>query len=192
MGGLHRRDSVSSSGASGRRILVVRSALRNRLLRRALVAFLVFNVAWWANWIAVLVWAYDWQGVRGARGAALAQLVPAAVLAAPVATLLGRLPRTRALPIGYAAQAATYAVLGVSLVADAPVWAVLAAAVVGSVAVTMTRPVHNCLLPEISQTTADLTVGNASSGTLEATGVVVGPLVCGSPSAPGARGESCC
>jgi hypothetical protein len=34
------------------------------------------------------------------------------------------------------------------------------------------------LLPEISETTADLTVGNAASGTLEAGGIVLGPLMC--------------
>jgi Cyclic nucleotide-binding domain len=170
---------VTTRPAPDRKTAVVRNALRNTSLRRALVAFLIFNVAWWANWIAVLVWAYDWHGVRGASGVALAQLVPAAVLAGPIAAILGRLPRSRALPIGYAVQTATYAALGASLALDAPVAVVLAAAVVGSVSVTLTRPVHNCLLPELSHTTGDLTVGNASSGVLEATAIVVGPLVCG-------------
>jgi hypothetical protein len=157
----------------------VRNALRNGRLRRALVAFLIFNVAWWANWIAVLVWAYEWHGVRGASGVALAQLVPAAALATPAAALLGRLPHTRALTLGYLVQTVTYLALGASLSLDAPIPVVLVAAVLGSVAVTLTRPVHNSMLPEISETTGDLTVGNAASGTLEAAAIVVGPLVCG-------------
>jgi hypothetical protein len=148
-------------------------------LRRALGAFLIFNVAWWANWIAVLVWAYDRGGVRGASAIALAQLVPAALLASPAATFLGRWPRGVALTRGYLVQALTYTALGASLAADAPVGVVAAAAMLASVAVTLTRPVHNSLLPEISLTTADLTVGNASSGTLEASAIVIGPLVCG-------------
>jgi hypothetical protein len=152
--------------------------LRNRRLRRVLGAFLVFNVAWWANWIAVLVWAYDLGGVRGASGIALAQLIPAAALASPAATLFGRWPRAVALTRGYVVQAVIYAGLGVALAVDAPTVVIAVAAVLGSVAITLTRPVHNSLLPEISETTADLTVGNAASGTLEAAGIVLGPLVC--------------
>jgi Cyclic nucleotide-binding domain len=170
---------VSSEAAPDRRTAVVRNALRNRSLRRSLVAFLIFNVAWWANWIAVLVWAYDWHGVRGASAVALAQLVPAALLAAPAAAMLGRLPRTRALPLGYLVQTATYLALGASLSLDAPTPVVLATAVLASAAVTLTRPVHNSMLPEISHTTGDLTVGNAASGTLEAAAIVIGPLTCG-------------
>ena len=43
----------------------------------------------------------------------------------------------------------------------------------------MTRPVHNALLPEISHTTADLTAGNAASGSLEALATFLGPLASG-------------
>ena len=53
---------------------------------------------------------------------------------------------------------------GASLALDAPVPVVFAAAAAASVAVTMTRPVHNSLLPEISHTTGDLTVGNDAQG----------------------------
>jgi len=162
-----------------RRAEVIAGALRNGRLRRVVGAFLIFNVAWWANWIAVLVWAYDWAGVRGSSAIALAQLVPAAVLASPAATLFSRWPKARALMRGYLVQAVTYVALGLSLALDAPVAVIVAAAVAGSVAVTLTRPVHNSLLPSISETTEDLAVGNAASGTVEATGLVVGPLVCG-------------
>ena len=44
---------------------------------------------------------------------------------------------------------------------------------------TLTRPVHHALLPEISDTTAELTAGNSTSGWAEAAGVFLGPLVCG-------------
>jgi MFS family permease len=162
-----------------RRSEVIRRALHNRQLLRVLAAFFIFNVAWWANWIAVLVWAYEWDAVRGASVIALAQLVPSALLATPAASLLGRLPRARALTLGYLVQAVSQLALGVSLVVDAPVLVVALGAVVVAVAVTLTRPVHNTLLPEISQTTGDLTVGNAASGTLEASAIFVGPLLSG-------------
>jgi MFS family permease len=158
---------------------VVREALRNRRLLRVLGAFLIFNVAEWAVWIAVLVWAYDWDGVRGAAVAALLQLVPSSAFASPAATLLGRWPRARALTLSYAVQLAAYTLLGAALALDSPVPVVIVAAVAGAVAVTLTRPVHYSLLPDISETTADLTVGTASSGTLEAMAIVIGPLLCG-------------
>ena len=174
-----RRGGVRSVAGPQRRRDVVVGALRNRQLLKVLAAFLIFNVAEWATWIAVLVWAYERSGVRGASAIAVAQLVPAALLASPAAAFFGRWPRARALTRGYVAQAVTYTVLGTTLAIGSPVVLVTAAAVVTAVAVTLTRPVHNSLLPEISRTTGDLTVGNAASGTLEATAIVVGPLVCG-------------
>jgi MFS family permease len=169
---------TAAAAQDGRRDVILR-ALRNRQLRRVLLAFLIFNIAEWATWIAVLVWAYDWAGVNGTSVFAVAQLVPAAVLAAPAAAFVARWSRSRALMRGYLAQAVAYLVLGGCLALDAPTVVIACAAVVAAVAVTLTRPVHNSLLPEISSTTGDLTVGNAASGTLEAAAIVIGPLLCG-------------
>ena len=165
-------------GAGGRG-KVVRQALGNPQLRRVLAAYLLFNIAEWATWIGLLVWGYGVGGVRGASGIALVQLVPAALFATPAAALLGRLPRVRALVLGYAAQAVTYLAVGLALALDAPVVAVALTAVAASLAVTLTRPTHNALLPEISRTTSDLTAGNAVSGSLEAIATFLGPLASG-------------
>lgn len=158
---------------------VVRQALRNSDLRRVLAAYLLFNVAEWATWIALLVWGYSVGGVRGSAGIALVQLVPSALLATPAAALLGRLPRGRALAVAYAAETVGFLALGVALVADAPVAVVGLAAAGSAITVTLARPLHNALLPEISRTTGDLTAGNAASGSLEAVATFVGPLVSG-------------
>jgi Na+/melibiose symporter-like transporter len=92
-----RRRNLEARGA------VVRQALRNPDLRRVLVAYLLFNVAEWASWIALLVWGYGVGGVGGASAIALVQLVPGALLAAPAASLVGRHLGRRALAVGYAA-----------------------------------------------------------------------------------------
>lgn len=169
---------MASATGNTRRTDVILGALHNHQLLRVLAAFLIFNTAWWANWIAVLVWAYGWGGVRAASGIALAQLVPSAVLATPAAALFGRWRRTQALVRGYVVQTLTYLTLAGCVTLGAPVALTVVAIVLGALAVTLTRPVHYSLLPEISATTGDLTVGTAASGTLEATGLVVGPLVC--------------
>ena len=166
-------------GAAEGRVAVVRHALGNPELRWVLGAFLLFNVAEWASWIGLLVWGYGVGGVRGSSAIALVQLVPAALLAAPLASLLGRLPSRRALPLGYAAQALGYLAVGLALVLEAPPVVVGITAAFSLLAVTLTRPTHNALLPEVSLTTSDLTAGNAASGTLEAVATFLGPLAGG-------------
>ena len=170
---MRSRRSVDGRG------VVVRQALRNPDLRRVLAAYFLFNVAELATWISLLVWGYGVDGVRGASVIALVQLVPAALLAAPAAALLGRVPRARALALGYAAQTIGYLAVGLALVTDMPVVVVGITAVVSAITVTLTRPTHNALLPEISHTTGDLTAGNAASGSLEALATFVGPLASG-------------
>lgn len=169
-----------SRGTKGpARSAVAREALRNPDLRRVLAAFLLFNVTEWATWIALLVWGYGVGGVAGASAIALVQLVPGAVLAAPAASLFRRRLGRRALAAGYAAQAVGYLLVGIALLVDAPVVVVGLAAAVASVTVTLTRPAHLALLPDISRTTSDLTVGNAASGSLEAVAAFLGPLASG-------------
>ena len=158
---------------------VMLKALRNRRLLRVQAAYLLFNIVEWASWIAILVWAYDAGGVRAASALAVVQLVPAALLASPAATVLDRLTRARALTLGYAIQASTMGGIGLALAVGAPSALVVVLAVLGAVAMTLTRPVHHALLPEISDTTAELTAGNSTSGWAEAAGVFLGPLVCG-------------
>jgi Na+/melibiose symporter-like transporter len=155
------------------------TAARNGRLRRALAAYLVFNLVEWATWIAILVWAYEIGGVRGASLIAVVQLVPAALLAPVIAVVLARLPGGTALAVGYGLQAVTFLACGAALVADLayPVVALLAA--LAAVAVSMTRPVHFAVVPDLSETTAELTTGNAASGWVEAAAMFAGPLLSG-------------
>lgn len=172
-------DPADAPAAAVSRSAVLLKALRNRRLLRVQVAYLLFNIVEWASWIAILVWAYDAGGVRAASALAVAQLVPSAVFASPAAMWLDRLPRARALTVGYALQALTMGAVGVALVVEAPVVPIVVLAALGAVSMTLTRPVHHALLPEISDTTAELTAGNSTSGWAEAAGVFLGPLVCG-------------
>lgn len=157
----------------------LRGCWTNRRLRRMLAAYLLFNLAEWANWIALLVWAYDQDGVRGSSAIALVQLLPAAVVAPVIAGRLGRMRGPRALRLGYAVQGLAAVVLGTVTLVEGNVVVVAALAAVYSCAVTATRPVHHSLLPEISDTTSDLAAGNAGSGWTEAAAAFAGPLLSG-------------
>lgn len=152
-------------------------ALRAGPVRRVLVAYLVFNTAEWATWIAVLVWAFDRGGAGAAALIAVVQLVPSAVVA-PVASALGdRLPRGRALALGYAAQGATMLVTTAALLADAPFATVASAAALASCTVTLTRPVHGAVLPDIAETPDELVAGYSASTTVEGAAAFAGPAV---------------
>lgn len=161
------------------RTAVLREALSSPRLRRVLLAYFVFNVAEWANWIALLVWAFARDGVRGASVIALVQLVPAAVLAPVAAQALTRLSTGRALRVGYVAQAATQLALGLALLVGAPYAVVAGAAALYAVAMTLTRPAHNTVVPELCETTGQLTASNAAGGMTESAANIAGPLVSG-------------
>lgn len=163
----------------GRRSGPLLRTLRNGALSRVLIAYLAFNLAEWATWISVLVWAFEGGGIRHTSLVALIQLVPAAVLASPAASVCARMTQSRALLAGYVAQAFAYLLVAAVLTFDAPFAVVATAAAVSSVSVTLSRPVHNAFVPAISRTTADLTAGNAASGTIEAVASFLGPLLCG-------------
>ena len=167
----------------GGRAEALRRCWSNRRLRRALTAYLLFNVNEWATWIALLVWAYATHGVRGASAIAVAQLVPAALTASLAAGWLGRMRAPRALLLGYAVQTVTIAVVAAVTLADAPFAVVCVLAAANTVAVSLTRPVHNALLPEISDTASEVTAANAASGSAEAVGILLGPLVSGAVAA---------
>ena len=78
----------SNSGA--RRRHAFRSLAANKTLLRVLVAYALFVLTEYSVWIAMLVFAYGHGGATIAGLVAVAQLVPAAVVAPLVAPLADR------------------------------------------------------------------------------------------------------
>jgi len=160
----------------GRNIAAV---VQDRSLRLVLFAFAIFRPTESAQWIAILVYAYR-QGGTGAMGiAAVALLVPAALLAPFVAQIGDRMPRERALALSYVAQGLAAGLTAIALTADLPAGFVYAGAVVLNIAITATRPTHLSVLPELADTPAQLTAANALTSSLEGFAVFIGPLVAG-------------
>ena len=121
----------SDSGA--RRWHAFRSLAGNRALLRVLGGYALFTLSEYAVWIAMLVYAYGRGGATIAGLVALAQLVPAAVLAPVMAMLADRRSPVIMLAGGYLVQAA--AIAAAAIIAGAPL-AAYAAAVVTAVAAT--------------------------------------------------------
>ena len=150
---------------------------RSPALRRVLGAFLIFNSAELATWIAILVWAYDVGGAAAAGLIAVVQLVPATLFAPVISQIGDRLRRDRALALGFAFQALAFLTTAAALTFDWPFLTIYFAATMAAVAVTMTRPVHYAALPDLSETPQELTAANALSSSAEGFGAFGGPLL---------------
>ena len=158
----------SDSGA--RRLHAFRSLAGNRALLRVVAGYALFILTEYSVWIAMLVYAYGRGGATVAGLVALAQLVPAAVLAPVAAALADRRSPVVLLAGGYLVQAAAMAATAAAIIAGAPL-AAYAAAVVAATAVTTTRPAQSTLIPSVAATPDQLTAANVAVGWVEAAGI---------------------
>src|SRR5437868_6669726 len=164
--------------SGGRRLRAFGSLAGNRALLRVLAAYLLFILTEYAVWIAMLVFAYHRGGTVTAGLVAVAQLVPAAVVAPVTAAVADRRSPVVLLAGGYLAQAAGMAGTAAAIGAGAPL-AAYAAAVFASTAVTTTRPAQSALIPSVAATPDQLTAANVVAGWLEAAGAATAGLLAG-------------
>jgi len=166
-------------GDSGaRRLRAFRSLAGNTALLRVLGGYALFILTEYSVWIAMLVYAYSRGGATIAGLVALAQLVPAAVLAPVAAAVADRRSPVVLLAGGYVVQAAAMAATAAAVIAGTPL-AAYAAAVVASTAVTTTRPAQSTLIPSVAATPDQLTAANVAAGWLEAAGIAMAGLLTG-------------
>ena len=164
----------------------LRAVLHNREVTRMQLAFLLFNVAEPAMWVAILVYAFERGGTREVGLVSILLLVPAGVLA-PVAAALGdRFRRERMVRFGYLAQAVTTAATAVALFADAAAVLVYALATVAGVTYTTGRPNHHALMPSLSDTPEEVAAANSVSSLTEGIGATIGGIVAAALATTGA------
>jgi hypothetical protein len=142
----------------------------NRGLRRVAGGYALFTLTEYSVWIAMLVYAYSRGGAIIAGVVALAQLVPAALLAPVFAAVAARRSPVVLLAGGYLAQAAGMGATAAAITAGVPM-AAYAAAVVASTAVTATRPAQSTLIPSLAVTPDQLTAANVVMSWVEAAGI---------------------
>ena len=165
-------------GDSGGRLHAFRSLAGNRALVRILTAYALFVLTECAAWIAMLVFAYSRGGAAIAGFVAVAQLVPAAVLAPVMAAVADRRSPVKVLAGGYLVQAAGMAAAAVAVFARVPI-AAYACAVVYCAAQSTTRPAQAVLVPSVAATADQLTAVNVVVSWLESAGLVTSGLLAG-------------
>jgi len=134
--------------------------------------YALFTLTQYSVWIAMLVYAYSRGGAAIAGLVALAQLVPAALLAPVFAALADRRSPVVLLAGGYLMQAAGMGATAAAIAGGVPL-AAYAAAVVASTAVGTTRPAQSTLIPSLAVTTDQLTAANVVISWVEAAGIAV-------------------
>jgi MFS family permease len=172
----------------GRLGRALRTVFGNPELRRVELAFAAFNVAEWAVWIAMLVYAYGRGGTTEAAIVATVQLVPAALVAPLASTFADRHRPGRVLLAGYAAQCVALAATAALLLGEGPAPAAYAAAAVAATAVTITRPAMSALVPTLAREPDELTATNVVSSWIESLSVLVAPAFAGLLLAEGSPG----
>jgi MFS family permease len=165
-------------GDSGGRLHAFRSLAANGALVRILAAYALFVLTECTAWIAMLVFAYSRGGATAAGFVAVAQLVPAAVLAPVIAAIADRRSPVVVLAAGYLVQAAGMAAAAAAIFAGVPI-AAYGSAVIYCVAQTATRPAQSVLVPSVAATADQLTAVNVVVSWLESAGVVASGLLAG-------------
>jgi MFS family permease len=155
-----------------------RSLAGNKALVRVVGGYVLFTLAEYSVWVAMLVYAYRHGGAAVAGLVAVAQLVPAAVVAPVVAAVADRRSPVVLLACGYLVQAAGMAATALAVIAGVPL-AAYAAAVVAAAAVTTTRPAQSTLIPSVSVTPDQLTAANVVVSWVEAAGIAAAGLLTG-------------
>ena len=153
--------------------------LQSRDLRRVVLAFAGFNLADWARWLAILVYAFERGGAAEAGVVSLAQLLPAALIAPFAADFGDRYSRDRMLLVAYWSQAVAMGATGIALVTAMPALVVYGFAILAVIGTVLTRPAHSSLLPRLARDPAELTAGNVASGWMESLGILIGPAIAG-------------
>jgi MFS family permease len=166
----------SNSGA--RRLRAFSSLAANQRLLRVLAAYLLFVLTEYSVWIAMLVFAYGHGGATVAGLVAVAQMVPAAVVALLVAPLADRRSPVVVLAGGYLVQAAAMAATAVAVLVGTPV-AAYVASVLAATAMVTTRPAQSVLIPSVAVTADQLTAANVVVGWLDAAGFAAAGLLAG-------------
>jgi MFS family permease len=147
-----------------------RALAGNWRLRRVVGGYALFTLTEYSVWIAMLVYAYSRGGAPIAGVVALAQLVPAALLAPVFAAFADRRSPVVLLAGGYVAQAGAMGATAAAIARGLPL-AAYAAAVVASTAVTATRPAQATLIPSLAVTPDQLTAANVVVSWVEAAGI---------------------
>ncbi|MFZ0340911.1 MAG: cyclic nucleotide-binding domain-containing protein [Gaiellaceae bacterium] len=165
--------------ASGTARAVTRLVVANRALRRLIASYFVLIVVEYGSWITLLVIANARGGPTAAGLVAVAQLLPSIALGPPLTKALARFGLRRGLTLGYALQTVGLGAVAAAVAAGLPLVMIALPAIVYSVAVGATRPMHAAFLPSAVRLPQELAAANVASSWADGLGALAGPAFAG-------------
>lgn len=157
----------------------VRTAMSNRSIRRAELAWFIGLAAQWAYMVGILVYAYDVGGVGAAGLASTLRMLPASVLAPIVTGIADRLPPGRVLLGVHVGRAVLTGAVAAVIFTGLPPALVFVAIVLEGVIACLHRPTTLALMPALARSPQELVATNAVTSTGEALGTLLGPAAGG-------------
>ncbi len=148
-------------------------------LRRVLAAYTLYDLIEFSVWLAIILYAYGKGGASLAGVSAIAQLIPAALVAPALASVGDRMSRGTALVLAHGGVAVACALTLAALSAGAPVPVVVVASTLITTLVAVVRPIHFAALPQLAATPEDLVSANSLSSVADGSARFLGPVAAG-------------
>ena len=155
------------------------AALRNRDLRRLLIAATGSTLGNWGYFIALFLYAYDNGGAAAVGLVTVIRMIPAALASPLTAGFADRFDRKRVMIVSDLLRAAFMVSAGALIWADAPAIAVYVFVALTTVTGTAFAPAQAAALPSLARSPAELTAANVSFSTLYETISFIGPALGG-------------
>jgi MFS family permease len=162
---------VGSGGTLG----ALRSVWTNEAVRRAQLALAGSTIGNWSYSVAFSVLVYDRAGATWVGLAQVFRLVPAALAAPFLASLVDRYPRQRVLFVTDAVRALTMGGVCLCAALTGPLFILIGLATVTTLVGTLFWPAQGAMLPTLVRDPEELAACNVTQSTIESTGSVIGP-----------------
>jgi hypothetical protein len=153
-------------------------ATRSTLRLTAMATFLALG-AEWAFIVAVLVLAYQLDGVVAVGLVGMARTAPAAALAPLLSGALDGVPRHVLLRLVHLTRAVIVGIVALAAIGEIPIGLLYALAAAEGMVAVLHRPTLMALVPGLSRNPAELVAANAGISVVEGVGVLIGPAVGG-------------
>jgi MFS family permease len=155
----------------------LRSVWTNEAVRQAQLALAGSTIGDWSYNVAISVLVYQRAGAAWVGIAQVCRLVPAALAAPFLASLIDRFPKQRVLFATDAIRALLMTGVCAGAALGAPLLVLLALMSLTAVVSTLFWPAQGAMLPSLVREPEELTVANVTSTTVESTGSVIGPAL---------------
>ncbi len=155
------------------------TVLANANLRRLNLALVGSAIGDWAYATAILIWAYDYGGVRAVGIWYTVRLILRAIVTPFAATLADRFPRRTVMVSADLIRAVIAVVVAVLIWSDVPAIWVFVLATIASMVSAPFRPAVAAILPTLVASPEELTAANGTTATIDSLSAFVGPALGG-------------